>query len=273
MPLGVPLPGWPWELVVTAMDMWEGCFVLRGTEALDPTGCFREPGSWGIMTDRGTVHIPGGGGGHTGGATYSYWHRTFVPSLPDDATAIRVFVGPSVPELGPGAPLPDEPILVVGLRGWPATPTRAEAKPRRTPPNTPGPGPLPGLDHRPVRPDSVIPISARLEDLLGDDVLGREVCVLSLETWPTGFDLHLGGSGGWALVGGSLGRRRCSAQDDRGRRYRCRPGGVSSGPTWSTELSFVPPLDPAATALTLELPHPLDDAIVVRATIDLTAPS
>jgi hypothetical protein len=119
----------------------------------------------------------------------------------------------------------------------------------------------------------VIPVSARLEDLLGDDVLGREVCVLSLETWPTCFDVHLGGSGWWPLDDRSPGRRRdYSAEDDRGGRYLGRPGGSSSGLTWCSEFSFVPALDPAAAALTLQLPNLLDQGSILSATVELAAP-
>jgi hypothetical protein len=287
----MPVPGWPWELVLIALDVWEGCFVLRGTSAFDLEDPFRSPGSWGITTNSDTTHTSHGGGAH--GADPTQWHVTFVPSLPDSATEIRVFagppvtrpaprpplpneprvfVGPPVTKPAPAPPLPNEPTLVARLSAWPTAPRRV---PVRVEPAAPSSEPAildrrPGVDRRAVQPDAVIPISGRL-----DDVVGREVCILSVETWPTCFDLHLGGSGWLHLVAPSLGRLRYAAEDNLGGRYRGWSWGGSSGMVWCADLSFVPTLDRAATALTLELPslvnEGLDQDNVLRTTIDVWA--
>jgi hypothetical protein len=89
VPLRVAAPGWPWELVLIALDVWEGCVVLRGTAALDDENPFRCPSSWGITTTDDVVHTRDGGGAHG-----RDWNVTFLPSLPDDATEVGVFLGP-----------------------------------------------------------------------------------------------------------------------------------------------------------------------------------
>lgn len=221
--LNVALPDWPWELSLLALDVWEGCFTFRGTSAFDPENPIRSPGGWGVATDRrSTMHTVGGSGMH--GSTPTRWHVDFTPSLPGDATEVRVFAGSPVAKPWDRAPLPDEPTVVIPLVNWPLTPRLAEAAvnaPTRRP-RAPSDPLSSQLVDRPVRPDRVIPVSTQL-----DHGAGGDLCVLAVEMWPSCFDLHVASSGWW---GGAEARDSSSiwgrhrrlgwwARDDRGGQY------------------------------------------------------
>lgn len=123
------------------------------------------------------------------GSTPTRWHVDFVASLPDDATEVRVFTGTPVEETWNDAPLPDEATAVVPLANWPRTAPLAEATVnaptrRRLHPRLEASLPRLLVD-RAVRPDRVIPVSTQL-----DDAAGGDLCVLSVETWPSSFNLH-----------------------------------------------------------------------------------
>jgi hypothetical protein len=194
--LNVAVPRWPWELIVLGLDVWEGCLALRGTSAFDLEDPFRRPGGWGIATDRPTIHTAEAGGMHD--STPTRWHIEFAPSLPDDATEVRIFVRPQVADLGDGVPVPDEPALVVPLRVWPLTArvVAATVSALIDPPSASSGSLNSLLVGRPVRPDRVIPVSTQI-----DDGTGGDLCVLAVEAWPSCFDLHVAASGWW-------GRRR-----------------------------------------------------------------
>jgi hypothetical protein len=271
--LNVALPDWPWELILLALDVWERCSTLRGTAAFDPDEPTRSPGGWGLATDRDIMHAAGGSGMH--GSTPSRWHVDFTPSLPDDATEIRVFAGSPVAKLWERAPLPDEPTVVVPLANWPRTPRLAQATvsaptTRRRAPSEDSPSSLP-VD-RAVRPDRVIPVSTQL-----DDGAGGDLCVLAVETWPSCFDLHVAHSGWWGgaeardnpSVWGRHRRLGWWARDDRGGEYWGQFHGGHSGSTSVVEVSFAPALNPRVNALTLEFPSPFDDESVICSTIEL----
>ena len=271
--LNVALPDWPWELILLALDVWEGCFTFRGTSAFDPEEPIRSPGRWGVATDRSAMHAAEGGGMH--GATPTRWHVDFTPSLPDDATEIRVFAGSPVAKPWDHARLPDEPTVVVPLANWPRTPRLVEATvnaPTSRQP-TPSEDSVSSLIvDRAVRPDRVIPVSTQL-----DDGAGGDLCVLAIETWLPCFDLHVASSGWWggaeardsSSIWGRHHRRKWWARDDRGGEYWGQYQGGHSASTSAVEVSFGPALDPNARALTLELPSPFDDESVIRSTIEL----
>lgn len=90
--------------------------------------------------------------------------------------------------------------------------------------------------------------------------------------WPTWFDIALTGpaTGAWAELAWSLPRStRWRATDDQGGSYLgTTTGGSSSFGLHTNELTFVPSLDPAATALTIIAPSAID-ATAASATIQL----
>jgi len=271
--LDVALPNWPWELIVLALDVWERCFTLRGTSAFDPEEPTRSPGGWGIATNNGTMHDAGGSGMH--GSAPTRWHVDFTPSLPDDATEVRVFAGPPVANLWDRVPLPDEPTVIVPVANWPRTPQLAEA--RVGAPTTLSRALSDSLSSlvidRAVRPERVIPVSMQL-----DDGAGGDLCVLTVETWPRCFDLLVASNGWWGgaealdspSVWGRHRRRAWVAHDDRGGEYWGQFQGGHSGSTSVLEVSFVPALDPRATALRLEFPSPFDDEGVTQTMVRLS---
>jgi hypothetical protein len=271
--LNVALPAWPWELILLALDVWEGCFTLRGTSAFDPEEPTRSPGGWGVATDRSTMRPARGGG--MGGSTPTRWHIEFAPSLPDDATEVLVFAGSPVAKPWDHVPLPDEPTVVVPLANWPRTPRLAEATTVNAPTcrqRAPSDSLSSLLVDRAVRPDRVIPVSTQLGDGAGGDL-----CVLAVETWPSCFDLHVAHSGWWGgaeardspSVWGRHRRLGWWALDDRGGEYWGQFQGGHSGSTSVVEVSSAPALNPRANALTLEFPSPFDDQSVIRSTIEL----
>jgi hypothetical protein len=272
--LNVALPDWSWELILLALDVWDGCVTLRGTSDFDPQEPIRSPGGWGLATDRSTLHAAWGSG--MGGNTPTRWHVEFAPSLPDDATEVRVFAGAPVAKPWDHLPLPDKPTVVVPLANWPRTPRLAEATTVNAPtsrPRAPSDSLSSLLVDRAVRPDRVIPVSAQL-----DDAAGGDVCVLSVETWPPCFDVHAASSGWWSgteerdspSIWGRHHRQPWWARDDRGGQYWGEFQGGHSGLTSVVEVSFAPALDPSARALTLEFPSPFDDESVIRSIVELS---
>lgn len=95
--LGMPLPGWPTDITLLALDVWDRFAELHlvevpGTDppAPHPRGRAsllgdQPPHKWVLTTDIGTVHHDGGGGGGTPGTDRLLaWHVTIAPSLPED---------------------------------------------------------------------------------------------------------------------------------------------------------------------------------------------
>jgi hypothetical protein len=173
--LNVAVPDRPRELVLVALDLWDHAAVLRGTATIDREDPFWLPRSWRITTDAGTVHRPDGGGGS------SSWLVRFEPAIPEGAREIRVFVGPDGEALHDDRSLPGEPSLVASVEGSPTGVRRAPATVDGAAELGAGVGRLPSLEDRSVRPIRVLAVSARL-----DDVVGRDINVLSIETYPTG---------------------------------------------------------------------------------------
>jgi hypothetical protein len=191
--LDAPVVGWPWELVLLAFDVWNNGFTLRGTAAFDREDPFRTPGSWRITTDADTVHESRGRGGH--GSDPTLWQVDFEPSLPKNATSVRIFVGAPGSDPAHPTPPPESPTVVVGLSPWPLAASLVEAVVRPAHP-TPRPAGADSvraaLSGRTVRPEQVLPVSARLEDVGGSDLV-----ILSVETWPSCFDVHVASSSRW----------------------------------------------------------------------------
>jgi hypothetical protein len=252
------------ELVLVAVDVWDHATVLRGTATIDRADPFWLPHAWAITTDDGTDYTRGGSG-----ATSMQWTVEFAPAVPRSARRLGVFVGPDgVREPGIGS-LPDQPTLVVPLAGWPTSPHHAPASLDLTAELGPPVGRMPNFEGQSVRPEGVLPVSARL-----DDVAGRDLSVLSIERYPTWFFLHLGGTGALpsAVPGEAMGRlRRCwTAEDDRGGRYQGTIKSSHGGFPWVVDVPFVPALDPQATGLALAFPNPFGPG-VVRTSVDLPA--
>jgi hypothetical protein len=131
------------------------------------------------------------------------------------------------------------------------------------------------FENEPVQPDRVIPVSAQLDDA----VVGRDICVLSIEVRPSWFFLQLGGGGDLRLGAdpapdGGLAETtkhlmsRWSVEDDRGGQYRGRITGAHSNWPWTIDAAFTPTLDPSAAGLALEFPNPSGNE-VIHATVDL----
>jgi hypothetical protein len=263
--LNVDVPDRPREIVLTALDVWQKACVLRGAAALDREKPFWLPGSWRMTTDLGTSHAPRGGGG-----AWLRWLVNLEPSLPQDAQELRFFVGPDDERLHNDASLPDEPSVIVALSNWPIT-----VRPAWT--SFDGARELssqidyrPNLEADPLRPDRVIPVSAQL-----DDVVGRDISVLSIDVRPSLFFVHLGGRGALHAAGTSGPEdalrhlhRQWTAHDNLGTRYCGTIKSTHSGWPWTIDATFSPSLDPKATVLTLEFPNPFG-AGVVRCTIEL----
>jgi hypothetical protein len=128
---------------------------------------------------------------------------------------------------------------------------------------------LAAMSGRGVRPEHVLAVSARL-----DDVRGSDMAVLSVEVWPSCFDVHVASSSRWPIGGGSpfFGRRQwLLAEDDLRGRYVGTYRGGSGGLTSTLDFSFAPTLDQSARALTLDFPNPFDGSERVRTTVDLPA--
>jgi hypothetical protein len=264
--LNVAVTGRPREIVLVALDVWQHVCVLRGAATLDRENPFWLPGSWKITTDVGTSHASRGGGG-----AWLRWLVNFEPSLPEDAEMLRFFVGPDDERMHNEASLPDEPSAVIVPSNQPITV-------RRVPASFDGARELtalvdrgPNLEADPLRPDRVIPVSAQL-----DEVVGRDINVLSIDVRPSWFFLHMGGRGGLNAAGtcgaeSTVQRlhRRWTAEDNRGGRYHGTIKGTHSGWPWTIDATFTPTLDPTATALKLEFPNPFDDG-VVSTTVELS---
>jgi hypothetical protein len=120
--LGVPLSGWPTDVALVVLDVWDRFAELHVVEMPGPdppkhprtiTGSplgERPPHKWVITTDLPSTHGGGfGGGGTTGAEGMLAWHATIAPSFPDDASRIEVFAQ------APGA----KARTVVDLTGWP----------------------------------------------------------------------------------------------------------------------------------------------------------
>jgi hypothetical protein len=102
------------------------------------------------------------------------------------------------------------------------------------------------FENEPVQPDRVIPVGAQLDDA----VVGRDICVLSVEVRPSWFFLQLGGSGDLRLGADPAPDRglvettkhlmsRWSVEDDRGGQYRARSRGAHSGWPWTVDAAEV----------------------------------
>lgn len=321
--LGLPLPGWPTDICLLAMDIWDRFFELRTVEVPGPNPPtphpraftftpFGEqpPRQWRITTDTGSVHHGFPGGGHGAGGGAMQWHQMFAPSLPEHTTTIDVFAR------APGA----TSTTTAAITGWPATILHWPVVPDdNAPPGDPscpscGPPPDPpqdsnnagGLelqwamdepppgeascfveDNRPLceacrsalgealadnqptsaAPDGVIPLSAGLGRRFGSHLF-----LLSIELWPTWFDLQLSGdrNGPWPYMLPSPRWQRWSARDDRGAQYvGAQKGGSSDPHRCNIDLRFVPALSPGAEALTLVFPASFGDGTVLRTTIEL----
>jgi hypothetical protein len=131
------------------------------------------------------------------------------------------------------------------------------------------------FENEPVQPNRVVPVSAQLDDA----VVGRDICVLSIEVRPTWFFLQLGGSGDLRLGADpapDVGlvettkhlMSRWSVEDDRGGHYRGRITGAHIGWPWTVDAAFTPALDSSAAGLALEFPNPFGKG-VIHATLDL----
>jgi hypothetical protein len=101
--LGVSLPGWPTDIALLALHIWDRFAELLTVEmpGLDPprhARAFpgtergeRPPHKWVITTDVGSTHHGGlGGGGTHGTDTLFAWHATIAPSLPPDSSRLEV---------------------------------------------------------------------------------------------------------------------------------------------------------------------------------------
>jgi hypothetical protein len=131
------------------------------------------------------------------------------------------------------------------------------------------------FENEPVQPDRVNPVSAHLDDT----VVGRDICVLSIEVRPTWFFLQLGGSGDLRLGTDPAPDRglvdttkhlmsQWSVEDDRGGQYRGTITGAHSSWPWTIDAAFTPALDPSAAGLALEFPNPFGNG-VIHSTVDL----
>ena len=268
--LNVVVPN-PWlEIVLVALDLWDHACVLRGAATTDRENPFWLLNSWTITTDRGTSHMSRAGGGSS-----LRWLVKLEPSLPDDTKEIQVSFAPN--DRGPhrDASPPRESNLVLALpspHGFVRRAgTRLDADTDLRPPVEAGLN----LENEPVQPDRVIPVGAQLDDA----VVGRDICVLSIEVRPSWFFFHLGGSGELALGPDpapdsglvetmKLLRHRWSAEDDRGGQYRGTVMASHSGWPWTVDAVFTPALDPSASRLGLEFPCPFGSG-VIHTTVEL----
>lgn len=268
--LNVVVPNPSWKIVLVALDLWDHVCILRFAAPTDRENPFWLLNSWTITTDRGTSHVSRSGGGSS-----LRWLVKLEPSLPDDTKEIRVSHAPNDRRRHSEASLPTESNLVVALPSQ-----RVSVKPAGTrldgdadlrPPVEAGLN----LENEPLQPDRVIPVSAQLDDA----VVGRDICVLSIEVRPSWFFLHLGGSGELApapdqapdsglvetmkLLG-----HRWSVEDNRGGQYWGTVMSSHSGWPWTIDAVFTPALDPSAARLALEFPNPFGNG-VIHTTVEL----
>jgi hypothetical protein len=270
--MNVLVPNPSLEIVLVALDLWDHACVLRAAATTDRENPFWLLNSWRITTDRGTLHVARSGGGGS-----LRWLVKLEPSLPDDTNEIHVSFAPTEPRSHSDASPPTESNVVFALSNQ-----RVSVQHVGTRLDVDTELPLPveaglNLEHEPVQPDRVIPVSARLDDA----VVGRDIGVLSIEVRPSWFFLHLGGSGELGLGPDPAPdsglvetmkhlRRRWSVEDDRGGQYRGTIMGSHSGWPWTVDAAFTPALDPSAAGLTLEFPNPFGNG-VIHTTVDLRA--
>jgi hypothetical protein len=258
------------EVVLVALDLWEHACVLRGSATSDHENPFWLLSSWRLRTDRGTVHVPRGGGGGS-----LRWLVKLEPPLPGDTKEIQVSLAPKArgPH-GDESVSPDSNVVF----DLPSQPVSIQQAATRLEADTDLPlqvGAGLSLANAPVQPDRVIAVSAQLDDA----VLGRDICVLSVEVRPGWFFLHLGGSGELALGPDPAPDRglvetmkllghRWSVEDDRGGQYRGTVMSSHSGWPWTVDAVFTPALDPSAARLVLEFPNPFGNG-VIHTTVEL----
>lgn len=258
--LNVTVREQPREIVLVALDVWQHACVLRGAATLDRENPFWLPGSWRMATDLGTSHAPRSGGG-----AWLRWLVKLEPPLPDAAHELRFFVGPDDETGHNDGSLPDAPSAVVALPSQPVVvrPAFTSFESARELSSQIDAGP--DLEADSLRADRVIPVSAQL-----DDVMGRDINVLSIEGRRSWFFVHLGGRGALQLSGDSGPgdamqrlRRRWTAEDNLGGRYQGTVKGTHSGWPWTIDAIFSPSLDPRASLLTLEFPNPFGGGVVL----------
>ncbi|HEY8544066.1 MAG TPA: hypothetical protein VIL36_03430 [Acidimicrobiales bacterium] len=287
--LEVPLPGWPTDVTLVGLTVWDRCSEL---DLLDVPGPHpppphsrgignvfgsQPPHKWTITSDTGTVHHGGPWGGGTRGADgLLAWHVTIAPSLPADARRIEVRA------VAPGA----SASTVVELAARPLTHRRVVVEPAApwpdVDPDCPSCGPPPGSDppKDPAAAELCHTCRSTLDALIAAKVLQRsgpdrvmalgadlgalfdaQVAIPVLTQWSTWFDVTVVGhhAGGWAEASGLPRAGRWAAHDDVGHRYvgAC-VGGATSPDLVRTDLSFVPALAPEATTLTVEFPPSFD---------------
>jgi hypothetical protein len=133
-----------------------------------------------------------------GGSDALHWLVHLEPSLPDNTREIQVCLGPNeeTPH-GDAPPRWESDLFTLSSRSVSVqrAGTRLDTDTGLPPPVESGLN----FENEPVQPNRVIPVSAQLDDA----VVGRDICVLSIEVRPTWFFLQLGGSGEGGPIPGS----------------------------------------------------------------------